>query len=261
MRSFDIMLENLGLNDINPRICGWENCDPSHSYGPAARSFWLLHYVRSGSGVFICGGQCYPVSKGEIFVIRPGDVTTYRADDKEPWQYSWLGFDAAIALPSCLAQPVVRADDCEHIFRSLLHHKEGDGSNELYVCAKIYELLGILEHRERTTASQAYRYVSKAKNYMNSSYMEHVSVAQMAQQLGLDRSYFCRIFKAIEGVAPNSYLVTLRLERAAELIAERGYTPADAASSCGYTDTVNFSRMFKRQFGVPPSRYGKASSR
>lgn len=261
MLAFDLMLENLELRDINPRICGWENCVSGHSYGPAARSYWLLHFVRSGKGVFERDGQCHPVSKGEIFVIRPGEVTTYRADEQEPWQYSWLGFDASIKLPSCLEQPVVAADGCEHIFGSLLHYTEGDGNNELYVCAKIYELLGILSQRDTPAHQQIHRYVRKAKNYMKSSYTEQISVQQMARQLGLDRSYFCRIFKEIVGCPPNQYLVRLRLERAAELIAERGYSPAEAAAGCGYADTVNFSRMFSRHFGVPPSRYGKGQPR
>lgn len=259
MASVDMMLENLALKDINPRVCGWENCAPGHCYGPAARSYLLLHYVRSGKGVFEREGRSHPVKKGEMFIIHPGEVTTYRADPNEPWQYSWLGFDAAITLPACLEQSVIRADGCEHIFRSLLHPQAGERSNELYVCGKIYELLSILGQRQQTTPSQARRYVNKAKNYMHSSYMEHISVEQMARQLGLDRSYFCRIFKVIEGVPPASYLVALRLERAAELIAERDYSPAEAAAGCGYTDTVNFSRMFKRHFGVSPSRYGKPS--
>lgn len=257
MNSFNIMLKDLGLNDINPRICGWENCEPNHSYGPASRSYFLLHYVRSGRGVFEREGKTYPVTKGEVFVIRPGEMTTYRADANDPWKYSWLGFDVGIKLPICLSKPVVNAKGCEHIFRSLLHYKDGEGSNELYICGKIYELLGILGKQKESNHSPTNRYVNKAKNYINSSYMERISVEQMARQLGLDRSYFCRIFKSIEGVSPMEYLVTLRLQRAAELIAERGYTPSEAAASCGYTDTVNFSRMFKRYFKIPPSKYGK----
>lgn len=257
MSRFNIMLEDFGFKDINPLICGWETCDPGHSFGPVARSYLLLHYVRSGKGIFETNGHHYPVSKGEIFVIHPGEITTYTADTTNPWEYSWIGFHASIPLPACLAQPVVKADGCEHIFRTLLHRREGERGNELYLCAKIYELLALLDHQAEPVPKHAQRYVNKAKNYMNSSYMEQITIEQIAKQLGLDRSYFCRIFKETEGVAPVNYLVNLRLERAAELIADRGYSPAEAASSCGYTDTVNFSRMFKKHFGVPPSRYGK----
>lgn len=262
MREYSMMLENLHLTDVNPRICGWEDCDPGHSYGPAVRDYLLLHYVRAGQGVFHVDGQSHPVGKGQMFVIQPHQVTRYQADSREPWRYSWIGFTTGLTLPDCLSQPVVEAAHCDHIFRSLLHDQGREGGGELYVCAKIYELLALLTVGEEREKSQANPYVSRALNYLHSSYMEDITVEGLARRLGLDRSYFCRIFRAAVGQPPTAYLVALRLERAAELLAQRGYSPAEAAAACGYSDPVNFSRIFKRQFGVPPSRYraSRASS-
>lgn len=92
---------------------------------------------------------------------------------------------------------------------------------------------------------------------LQSSYMEDISVANIARHMGLDRSYFSRIFTKYEGVSPSQYLVSLRLARAAELLSEKSCTPAEAAQGCGYFDAVNFSRMLRRRYGVSPSQYRK----
>ena len=48
----DLVLSNLHLRDLNPRICGREACAPGHTFGPAVREYHLLHYVVRGTGVF-----------------------------------------------------------------------------------------------------------------------------------------------------------------------------------------------------------------
>ena len=83
----DTLLDNLHMADINPRICGVEACAPGHSFGPAVREYFLLHYVVRGKGIFRRGKREYTLQAGEIFVIRPGEVTYYEADMRDPWEY------------------------------------------------------------------------------------------------------------------------------------------------------------------------------
>ena len=118
----DTLLDNLHMADINPRICGVEACAPGHSFGPAVREYFLLHYVVRGKGIFRRGKREYTLQAGEIFVIRPGEVTYYEADMRDPWEYMWAGFDCAppfaallehalrvINLKSCSCIPARRA--------------------------------------------------------------------------------------------------------------------------------------------------------
>ncbi|MEG1686953.1 MAG: AraC family transcriptional regulator [Angelakisella sp.] len=256
---FDLMLENLGLRDLNPLICGHEDCAPGHCYGPAVRGYTLLHYVLSGCGVFETGGKRYPVHKGQIFVIHPREVTTYVADSVTPWHYCWVGFELGFALPAPLDCPVITAHHCDYIFRSLCFQRNTVENPEWYVAGRVYELLSLLSVQDDTGRSSAQRYVQRAKNYMDSCYMEDISVERIAARLGLNRSYFCRIFRAVLEVTPSSYLLNLRLESAAELI-RAGCAPWEAAQGCGYGDTASFSRIFKKRFGVAPSIYRRQNA-
>ena len=103
----DTLLDNLHMADINPRICGVEACAPGHSFGPAVREYFLLHYVVRGKGIFRRGKREYTLQAGEIFVIRPGEVTYYEADMRDPWEYMWAGFDCAPPFAALLEQDVL----------------------------------------------------------------------------------------------------------------------------------------------------------
>jgi len=72
--------------------CGRESCQPGHSYGPAIRKQYLIHFVLAGCGKFHVGGRISELSAGDAFLIRPGEVTYYQADQNEPWTYAWMAF-------------------------------------------------------------------------------------------------------------------------------------------------------------------------
>lgn len=99
---------------------GWEQCDPSHSFGPAARNHYLFHYCLSGTGTLIAENTSgksvnYQIKSGQGFMIFPHQVCTYIADHEIPWEYVWIEFDGlrakeAVELTGLSpGQPVYRA--------------------------------------------------------------------------------------------------------------------------------------------------------
>lgn len=135
----DTLLDNLHMADINPRICGVEACAPGHSFGPAVREYFLLHYVVRGKGIFRRGKREYTLQAGEIFVIRPGEVTYYEADMRAPWEYMWAGFDCAPPFAALLEQDVLRLPGALQNFSRIA----GCGdmpAKEWRICAQLYEI-------------------------------------------------------------------------------------------------------------------------
>ena len=113
---------NEHLPGLNPVQFGSERCAPSHAFGPAVRTHWLLHYVISGQGRFTREGETHPVHAGNIFVIPPYLETYYQADAQNPWHYVWIGFTADARLPEALRRPV-------------LHYREAGPSLRKCACA------------------------------------------------------------------------------------------------------------------------------
>ena len=109
------------FSDFYLCYCGHARCEPLHSYGPAVRPNYLLHYILDGRGVYHVEGRDYHLGKGEGFLIEPNKQTFYQASAEAPWTYLWIGFDGA---------------KCETCLRAV-----GLGSGQLTFRCRDYETL------------------------------------------------------------------------------------------------------------------------
>ena len=239
-----------------PVIAGEEICSPYHSYGPSVRRYYLIHYIFEGCGKIETSDGIFAVKKGEMFIIRPDEVTYYEADGENPWHYAWIGFRTDTELPVFSENRIIASEKSRRIFSDIADCcKSGDNDTEMYLYGKLYELLSVLSKRTSGGVRKSNEYVLKAKNYIDNNFSYDINVLEIADELGLDRSYFSTLFKKYTGLSPKQYIVEVRLDHAARLMKENGISPSEAAFRCGYKDIFNFSKMFKRRFGTAPSYY------
>ena len=84
---------------------------------------------------------------------------------------------------------------------------------------------------------------------------EEFSLERLAEQVGLSRFHFQRLFKAATGVSPSRYQINLRLNTARQLLRETKMSVVDVALEVGYTDPSHFAQLFRRETGLSPSEY------
>ncbi len=252
------LLVNKNFPHINPIVCGEEECKPNHRYA-GVRSYWLLHYILSGKGTFTANGVTHHLHAGQCFVIRPKESTVYESDSEEPWHYVWIGFSAGITMPEILkTKPFFEGEIYERIFSKMLGVATKKDDRECFLCGCIAELLAHLFEENRSPLSATSQAMEQAKNCIESEYMSSaLTVNALAKRLHLNRSYFSTAFRNYAGVSPQEYLNAYRLERAAQLLQHSDMSVAQIAMATGYADFCNFSRMFKRRFGISPSQYAK----
>ena len=110
----------------------------------------------------------------------------------------------------------------------------------------------ILADRTNTTKS----FVRRAKEYVKEHYSDQeLSVEVVCKALGVSTSYFSTVFKKETGKTFVKYLTEFRMEKAADLLLTKKEKTYLIAQKVGYSDPNYFSYVFKRQFGVPPSKY------
>lgn len=272
--------------DVSLRLhyCGSESCSSGHSFGPAVRAHYLVHFIQQGKGIYLRGSQSYELSAGDAFLIIPGETTRYTADEDDPWAYTWVAFDgenAEMLLQSCglNAENVVyhspdkkTADKlCRHA--SLFEESFYDNSlNTLEILGHFYLLFSCMYQEQNSLpllsmGNQENRsdnsillsgqklYFSQATEYLKHNFSYPVKTEQLALQIGVSRSYLYKTFINCCGKSIQEYLMELRLEEACRLLTSSHRSITDIAYSCGFTDSPSFCRHFKKAFGCTPLHF------
>src|SRR3712207_527305 len=102
------------------------------------------------------------------------------------------------------------------------------------------------------------RHLLRAKDLADFRYAERLGVDDMAAAAGLSPAHFSREFRAAFGESPHAYLLTRRLERAAQLLLTTDRSVAEICFSVGLSSVGSFTTSFTRTYGVSPTAYRAA---
>jgi len=95
--------------------------------------------------------------------------------------------------------------------------------------------------------------IGKALQHIHAHYAESLTLGQLAKETGMSVPTFHLHFKAITQLAPMQYVKSVRLHQGRMLMVRQQLTAAAAGYAVGYESPSQFSREFKRLFGLPPA--------
>lgn len=267
----ELFLSNLKFSDLYLCFCGYAKCDPLHSYGPAVRPNYLIHYISSGCGTYCSNHQTYHLQAGQGFLITPETQVFYQADENDPWQYFWIGFNGKHAREYLQVlglnehQPVFSCNkkkELEKIVLDIMEHNTFTTENMLFQQSLLYSFLATLAQDFDIPLSSVQRhgnlYVKKAEEFIQNNYYNPIHVTDVANYVCINRSYLYTLFKKYLNITPQEYLTDYRIVRATELLVTTDLSIDSVALSCGYQDSLVFSKVFKSKKGITPSQYRKA---
>ncbi len=253
---------------------GWEQCDPSHSFGPAARNHYLFHYCLSGTGTLFAQNTkgdsiAYQVKSGQGFLLFPDQICTYIADHDLPWEYVWIEFDGLRAKETVeLAglspnQPIYKArykDIAETMKSEMMYIVNHKDESPFHLIGHLY--LFIDSFVRSSTSAQIGKedsvrdfYIKEAFSFIEQNFQNDISVEDIAAACGLNRSYFGKIFHESIGKTPQEFLISYRMTKATELLKLTELSIADIGNVVGYPNQLHFSRAFKNVYQVSPRQW------
>ena len=248
---------------------GHEVCAPSHSFGPAIRPHYLLHYVLNGNGKYYVNNKCYELKKGEGFLICPGESTYYKADKEEPWEYCWISFDgyeASNILKNCglSKDNLIFGDYSNGTFKenllSLIRDYETNNSNEFALLGQLYLCFSSIYDQVNSKEKNTYEsYFDKALDYIYNNFSYDIKISDIAKHVGIDRTYLYKLFMQEYKISPQQYLISFRLNTAVNLLETTKMNITEISYSCGFKDTPTFYKHFKKKFNITPVKYRKSN--
>lgn len=258
----DTLKENAGLSVYNT---GYEDCAGGKGWGPALRDHYLIHAVSSGRGEYVYDRQSHPVRAGDLFLIFPGQLVSYRADADDPWEYCWVGFNGTdarrlVSMAGFTQERPVLHGLGDEVQRLLLRISEVSGNtaaDDAAMVGCLYLFLAqLIRQNARTAGTDPHQeYVANALRFIQYNYAGDIGVSDIARYVGISRSQLYRAFLQDFSLSPHAYLQKYRINEACSLLRRPDFSVAEVAGSVGFNDPLYFSRVFKSLKGCTPSEY------
>lgn len=102
-----------------------------------------------------------------------------------------------------------------------------------------------MENREKTV-------IDIAQRYIEDNYTKDINMAEVANLVSMNYSYFSKLFKGQSGMTFSAYLLKVRMEQSRDLLKDPRNRINEIASKVGYDNMYHFSRAFKNYYGVSP---------
>ena len=239
--------------DLTVYQYGYEKCEPLHSYGPFVRNHYLFHYIISGKGMLSVtekdDNAVYHMEAHSGFLIEPGRINLYSADQKFPWEYVWVEFDGLRAKE--LMEEAGLSNDLTQY---------PDNSRPLGIIGQLYLIMDALiqgsSNKKRLQGGKLSRfYAQEALSFIEQNYALPITVEDMANRCNLDRSYFGKVFKDMIGQSPQDFLIRYRMSKATSLLTSTSLSIGDISVQVGYPNQLHFSRAFRNIYGMSPRQY------
>lgn len=246
-----------------------------------------ISWVKQGTGVYYIDEKTYDIKKGDVFIIsntenhsleHSGNITLINSVIHFEPQFLWS----------------IATNEVDYQFLQIFFNRNENFSNRLDrdnpAAQKIYNLLEELE-KEFTYQLPAYQLMVKIKlqtviaeivrnynlnptnmfknkltnkninelqtvaKYIDTHLTENITLKDLSSLLYMSPTYFSSFFKRYNNLTPFEYIASKRIQRAVEYIVTTRKTFTEISTLCGFNNSTNFNKTFKKITGHTPTYY------
>lgn len=247
-----------------------------------------ISLVLSGEGFYRIGDAVHPIQPGDVFVFSSNEFHYITQVTSAPLELLTMHFEPCYLFGSsfdslsnsCINLCFTHSDSFKNripaesaatLQKILLGIKEelSAQKQESALLVKSYlNIFLVTLIREHNFVGQSLSFKRKnlhairdAVDYINLHLADPITLADVARAVHISPSYLSSLFKDFFRVSMWSYIITKRIEKAISLLMDKNnpYSILEIALQCGFNNTTNFNRAFRKHTGLTPSEYRNSS--
>lgn len=240
---------------------------PHTSKRDGLQSF-LFFTVLSGEGELSYEGRTYSLVAGSCVFIDCRKAYSHTTSDKL-WSLRWCHFYGPTLSfvyekyvergGKAVFQPVEAVPFLNTLDKLYELASGSDYIRDMRINEELNRLCTLLMeqswHPEEAVTAPKKMSVVDVKEYLEQHYSERITLDDLASRFYINKYYLTRVFKEQYGMSITSYLTSLRITHAKQLLRFTDKTVEEIGLECGLGALHYFSRVFKEVEGVAPSTY------
>lgn len=228
-------------------------------------AYHCLEFVAAGRGSLTIAGRAAPLGPGSVFAYGPGVPHEIRTDRRARLRKHYVDFagrDAlsllrAAGLPPGGHRVVPDAREFCEVFELLQQCGRAQSRHGQALCGQLLRVV-LTKVAERSLPAaaadlRAFATFERFSKYLVTHRRRLVRVEDAAGEFGIATAYACRLFRRFGAASPYQFLLRQRMSLAADLLTHDRLLVQDVARHLGFADASQFSRAFKRVYGVAPA--------
>lgn len=229
-------------------------------------AFYGIELVAEGSGELTLNDGTFQLSPGSLFAYGPQTahrIVNTRPDRMRKFYVDIAGHQAedllkASGLLDRRPLQVMQTYEFVELFEMLDREANGNGESPGEICEQIVRLmltkirLGCVA--ETSSIPRAYATFERVRSHIEENFLCLNTVEQVAVQCDLTPIHLSRLFRRFAGTGAYQFLLRKKMNRAAEMLVEDELLVKQVAERLGFSDPFQFSRAFKRVYGIPPKQ-------
>jgi AraC-like DNA-binding protein len=265
-----------GCNRINPSEIYPSRNHPEHHYfnwykGRILKEYQII-YVTRGEGFFESdSSQKKAITAGTLILLFPDEWHRFKPNPQTGWDEFWVGFKGTI-MEQIVKQEFFHPKNAiwnigvhEKIINLLIEiieiTKEEKTGYQPLVSGIVLHLLGqvhaLAKQRNYKKEDITESIMNRARIIFRTNLDQPVSIKKVAAELNVSYAWFRKAFKAFTGIAPNQYLLQLKIEKAKMLLSENSGPIKEISYALNFESAFYFSKLFKEKTGMSPERFRK----
>lgn len=242
-----------------------------------------ISYIAAGRGMYRIHGKDVEINTGDVFVFGTNEVhwiyeihepmvlLNIQCEPRYIWSPQSGSFDNALLDPlfnrdrDILKQ--IKASDplsreIAEIINKVKNELSGaESGHEIMARSYLFEILVLLSRRyNKESPAQTVRVgrlndMEAALRFIDENITSPISLDEIALNANMSRTYFCTVFKKLNGLSPWEYIGLKRIQMARKLLEKSSKSILEISLECGFNNISHFNRAFKNATGRKPSEY------